>query len=173
MANEKNTAKQQKMPKVYNKKKTKRLYERVADVRDLCRVIQKHGSKVAFSYFGEGRRLQDITYREFYNMILRISAGLTTMGLSKKRIAILGETSVEWVASYLSILATGGVVIPLDRELEIDVIEGFLENVDADAIIYSANFNGKLAGAISEDSSIKTFIPIARRNTFCLIIMAT
>ena len=160
MANEKKTVKQQKMPKAYNKKKTKRLYERVADVRDLCRVLQKHGSKVAFSYFGEGRRLQDITYREFYNMILRISAGLTTMGLSKKRIAILGETSVEWVASYLSILATGGVAIPLDRELEIETIEGFLEQVDADAIIYSGNFNGKLVHAMNEHPSLKTFIPM-------------
>ena len=100
----------QKQPKAYNKKKTKRMYERVADVRDLCRVIEKHGSKVAFSYFGEGRKIHDITYREFYRMILRLSAGLTTMGLSKKRIAILGETSVEWVASYLSILATGNGV---------------------------------------------------------------
>ena len=158
--NNKNDTKKQKQPKVYNKKKTRREYERVADVRDLCRVLQKHGSKVAFSYFGEGRRLQDITYRELYKMILRISAGLTTMGLSKKRIAILGETSVEWVASYLSILATGGVVIPLDRELEIDVIEGFLEQVDADAIIYSGTFNGKLAHAMNEHPSLKTFIPM-------------
>ena len=150
----------QKQPKAYNKKKTKRMYERVADVRDLCRVLEKHGSKVAFSYFGEGRKIHDITYREFYRMILRISAGLTTMGLSKKRIAILGETSVEWVASYLSILATGGVVIPLDRELEIDVIEGFLEQVDADAIIYSGSFNGKLTHAMESHPSLKHFIPM-------------
>ena len=160
MANEKKTVKELKMPKVYNKKKTKRNYERVADVRDLCRVLQKHGSKIAFSYFGEGRRLQDITYREFYNMILRLSAGLTTMGLSKKRIAILGETSVEWVASYLAILATGGVVVPLDRELSIDVIEGFMEQIDADAIIYSGSFNGKLEHAMNEHPSLKTFIPM-------------
>ena len=159
MANEKNTVKQ-KMPKVYNKKKTRRNYERVVDVRDFCRVLQKHGSRIAFSYFGEGRRVQDITYRELYNMILQISAGLTTKGLSKKRIAILGETSVEWVASYLSILATGGVAIPLDRELEIEVIEGFMEQIDADAIIYSGSFNGKLEHAMKEHSTLKTFIPM-------------
>ena len=160
MANEKKTATNQKQPKVYNKKKTKRNYERVADVRDLCRVLQKHGSRVAFSYFGEGRRVQDITYREFYRMILRISAGLTTMGYSKKRIAILGETSVEWVASYLSILATGGVAIPLDRELEIDVIEGFMEQVDAEVIIYSGSFNGKFENAMKNHPSLKCFIPM-------------
>ena len=160
MANEKKTNSGKKQPKVYNKKKTKREYERVADVRDLCRVLQKHGSKIAFSYFGEGRRVQDITYREFYRMILRLSAGLTTMGLSKKRIAILGETSVEWVASYLSILATGGVVIPLDRELEISVIEGFLEQVDAEVIIYSGSFNGKLASTMENHPSLKYFVPM-------------
>ena len=160
MANEKKANSGKKQPKVYNKKKTRRDYERVADVRDLCRVLQKHGSKVAFSYFGEGRRVQDITYREFYRMILRISAGLTTMGLSKKRIAILGETSVEWVASYLSILATGGVAIPLDRELEIEVIEGFLEQVDAEVIIYSGSFNGKLAKTMENHPSLKYFVPM-------------
>ncbi len=160
MANEKNSKAKKKQPKVYNKKKTKKEYERVSDVRDLCGVLQKHGSRIAFSYFGEGRRLQDITYREFYRMILRISAGLTTMGFSKKRIAIVGETSVEWVASYLSILAVGGTVIPLDKELEIDVIEGFMEQVDAEAIIYSGSFNGKFANAMENHPSLKTFIPI-------------
>ena len=153
-------AENKKLPKVYNKRKTKRNYERVADVRDLCRVLQKHGSKVAFSYFGEGRKLQDITYREFYRMILRLSAGLTTMGFAKKRIAIVGETSVEWIASYLSILAVGGVVIPLDRELEIEVIEGFMEKVDAEAIIYSGSFNGKFAKAMESHSTLKHFIPM-------------
>ncbi len=160
MANNKNKNSEKKHPKAYNKKKTKRNYERVADVRDLCRVLQKHGSRVAFTYFGEGRRLHDITYRELYRMILRISAGLTTMGYSKKRIALVGETSVEWVASYLSILAVGGVVIPLDRELEIDVIEGFMETVDAEGIIYSGSFNGKFAKAMESHPSLKCFIPM-------------
>ena len=160
MAKDNKAVKKEKQIKVYNKKKERRNYERVADVRDLCRVFQKHGSKIAFSYFGEGRRLQDITYRELYRMILRISAGFTTMGLAKKRIAILGETSVEWVASYLSILATGGVAIPLDRELNIEVIEDFMTQVDADAIIYSGTFNGKLQHAMSEHPSLKHFIPM-------------
>lgn len=158
MAKENKMSGNHKQPKVYNKKKTRRDYERVADVRDLCRVLQKHGSRVAFSYFDERRCLHDITYREFYRMILRISAGFTTMGLSKKRVAILGETSVEWVACYLSVLATGGIVIPLDRELEIDVIEGFMEQVDADVIIYSGLFNGKLEHAMKEHPSLTHFI---------------
>jgi len=147
--------------KVYNKKREKRLYERVVDVKDFCKVIAKHGDRVLFSYFGKGRKLIDMTYGEFHEKVMSIAAGLTEAGLSKKKIAIVGETCPEWVASYLAVLATGGVVIPLDKELSIDVIEGFMENVEADALIYSASFNGKFENAMKNHKTLTRFIPMA------------
>ena len=48
--------------KVYNKKREKRLYERVTDINDFCRVIAKHKHKVLYSYFenvGGKRTLKD------------------------------------------------------------------------------------------------------------------
>ncbi len=147
--------------KVYNKKKSQRLYERVSDVNDLCRILKKHGDRVLFSYFGKGRQLCDMTYGEFYDKVLAISAGFSEIGLSGKKIAILGETSPEWVASYLAILTVGGVAIPLDKELTIDVIEGFMESVEADAIVYSASFNSKLENAIKSHKSLSAFIAMS------------
>ena len=147
--------------KVYNKKKCLRRYERVSDVNDFCRVIAKHGDRVLFSYFDKKRQLHDMTYAEFHANVVRIAAGLTEKGYAKKRIAIIGETSPDWVASYLAILATGGVAIPLDKELTIDVVEGFMENAEADALIYSGSFNAKFANAMSEHKTLSLFIPIA------------
>ncbi len=147
--------------KVYNKKKEKRLYERVSDVKDFCRVISKHGDRVLFSYFDKKRNLHDMTYGEFHANVLKTAAGLTEKGLAKKRVAIIGETSPEWVYSYLAVLAVGGVAIPLDKELTIDVIEGFMESAEADALIYSASFNGKFSNAMSTHKTLKTFIPMA------------
>ena len=147
--------------KVYNKKKEKRLYERVSDVKDFCRVISKHGDRVLFSYFGKGRTLIDMTYGEFHANVLKLAGGLTEAGYAGKKIAIVGETSPEWVASYLAVLATGGIVIPLDKELSIDVIEGFMENVEADALVYSASFNSKFASAMENHKSLTKFFPIA------------
>ncbi len=146
--------------KVYNKKKTPRLYERVSNVNDFCNIIAKHGDRIVFSYFDSKRNLHDMTYREFSTNVVRIAAGLTEKGYAKKRIAIIGETSPWWVASYLAVLATGGVVIPLDKELTIDVIEGFMDNVEADALIYSGSFNGKFKNAMDNHSSLSLFIPI-------------
>ena len=145
-------------PKVYHRAKTERRYERVLDIVDYCRVLEKHGDRVAFSYFDKDRQVVDLTYSKLTAKILRIAAGLTEAGLDKKRIAIIGPSSVEWVASYIAILATGGVAIPLDRELNIEVISDFLATVDADAIIYADTFNGKLNAMMANHKSLSKFI---------------
>ena len=147
-------------PKLITAPRTERKYERVVDSYDLCRVIAKHGDRVAFSYFDKDRKLCHLSYERFYNRIERVAAGLTGLGYAGKRIALVGETSVAWLASYLAILTTGGVVIPVDKELDISSIVGLLENVEADAIIYSSGFNGKFSSVIGEDSSIKLLLPI-------------
>ena len=159
MANNQNNV-AQKQARLITAPKTERKYERVADAYELCRVLAKHGNKIAFSYYDKGRVVRDLSYGRFYNRIVRTAAGLTKRGLAGKKIALIGDTSVAWLASYLAVLVTGGVAIPVDKELEIDSIIGLLESVDADAIIYSGRFNGKFAGQLSENSSIKTFIPI-------------
>ena len=145
-------------PKMYHRAKTERRYERVLDIVDYCRVLEKHGDRVAFSYFDKQRNVVDLTYGKLTAKILRIAAGLTEAGLAKKRIAIVGPSSVEWVASYVAILATGGVAIPLDRELDIAVISEFLATVDADAIIYADTFNGKLNAMMANHKSLSKFI---------------
>ena len=147
--------------KIHTAEKTKRNYERVASILDYYRVLEKHGDRVAFSYFGEGRKIVDVTYAEFTQRIRRVAAGMTELGLAGKRVAIIGETSVQWLASYLAILAIGGVAIPMDKELEIDVIEGFLRGVRAEGIVYSGSFNGKFANAQENHKSLKKFIAIA------------
>lgn len=150
----------QKQVKLITAPMTERKYERVADAYDLCRIIAKHGDKIVFSYYDKQKQLCHLSYERFYNRIERTAAGLTKIGLAGKRIALIGETSVAWLASYLAVLTTGGVVIPMDKELEIDAIIGLLESVDADAIIYADHFNGKFAGKVSKNSTLKTFIPI-------------
>ncbi len=147
--------------KVHTRPKTVRKYERVDNVLDFLRVIEKHGDKVLYSYFDKRRNVNDMSYAKFVRRVRRMAAGLTELGYAGKRIAIIGETSPAWVISYLAVLATGGVAIPMDKELEISVIEGFLDSVDADGIVYSESFNGKFNNAMENHKSLKLFIPIA------------
>ena len=158
----KNGKEVEKLPpvKLHTQPKSPRLYQRVSDARDLYSVIKGHGERIAFSYFGEKRQVLDLSYGELAGRIEQISAGLTELGLVGKRIAIIGETSVEWIASYIAILATQSVVIPMDKELDIKEIEGFLAGVEADAIIYSPLFHGRFTEARKTHPSLTHYIPM-------------
>ena len=144
--------------KIQNHKNTNRPLPTITDVRDYLEVVGTHGDKVAFRYL-EKKEIIDVTYAEFVNKVMTMSAGLEAHGLSGKRIAIIGETSVEWFATYLAVLATSGVVIPMDKELAISEISAFLDSVEANAIVYSKTFNEPFSPYINE-KKYRTYVPM-------------
>ena len=152
--------------KTHYKPKNKRRYSRVSDAVDFQLLLQKHGSRVALSYFDKSRQLHDMTYGEVADTIKKVSAGISAMGLSGKKIAVIGETSYQWITSYVGILTSGSVVIPMDKELETSVILDFLAWVDADAIIYSERFNSAFEDAKGAHKSLKYFIPMCPPERF-------
>ena len=141
-------------------KKTPRIYSPIPSFAGLITDIAKRGDKVAFR-FPVGRSYGSLTYAEFSDKTLALAAGLSAMGLSGKRVAVIGETSPEWVATYLAVTASGGVIVPMDKELAITEIEGLLAGVDAEAIVYSASFNQKLKNAMENHPSLRIFVPIS------------
>ena len=102
-----------------------------------------------------------LSYKDFADMTMRVAAGISAAGLTGKRVAVIGETSPEWVATYIAVVASGGVIVPMDKELAPAEIEGFLASVEAEAIVYSASFNDKLAHALAEHPTLRLFIPMA------------
>ena len=143
-----------------NVKKNPRIYPEISSFKDLIKVFAQRGDKTAFKY-PVGKRFEALSYGDFASEITAIAAGLNALGLSGKRIAVIGETSHEWVASYFATVASGGAIIPMDKELAIEEIEGFLAGVEAEAIFYAPSFNEKIAGAIGKHPSLRRFFPFA------------
>ncbi len=145
--------------KLHNWKRVSNDTPKVWDVNDLLERIRLHDDMIMFRYF-VNNEIVDMTYSEFYTMINKVAAGLNSLGLSGKRIAVIGETSPHWLATYVGSLAAGSVIIPMDKELAVAEIEKFLTSVDADAIVYSKTFNEKFAPIMDAHPTIKHFIPI-------------
>ena len=142
-------------------KKTERIYTPVESMAHFATKIGKFGDKTAYRYFDRQHNLLSITYKNLSAKFLQQAAGYAAAGLAGKRIAVIGETSVEWVSSYVAAIAAGGVAIPMDRELAISEIEGFLEFAEADAIVYSHTFNDKFENLAKNHPTVKTLIPLA------------
>ena len=149
------------MAKIHHKPKTERKYERATDVVDFCRILEKHGDRVALSYFDKKRKLHDMSYSKLALNIKKVAAGITAMGIAGKKVAVIGETSYKWLSSYIGAMAAGCVVIPMDKELETSAILDFLAWVDAEAIVYSDKFNDAFEAVKGKHKSLKYFIPMS------------
>ncbi len=142
------------------KQKTERKYTPVMGMMHFAEKIREHGEKPMFKYYGKKGEILELDHYEFSDLVHRQIAGLISCGLSDKRIAIIGETSPEWFASFVAIIAAGGVAIPMDKELSIPEIEGFFEMGGVEAVIFSRTFNTKFADTIKKESAVKTYIPL-------------
>ena len=132
---------------------------RTWDVNDLLERIALHGDKTLFKYFVKNE-INEMTYGEFHTLITKIAAAFTALDLNGKRIAVIGETSPQWLSTYVGALAAGSVIIPMDKELAVTEIEKFLTMVEADAIVYSKTFNDKFVSTMETHPSLKHFIAI-------------
>ena len=63
------------------------------------------------------KEIKEVTYDSLDKMIRLIRGGLAKTGISSDHVALIGETSVQWVASYLAIVTGNNVAVPLDALL--------------------------------------------------------
>ena len=154
--------------KPINRPRMNHVTPRASDILDLLEQIRDHGDRVAYRYY-VGREIRVMTYAELYTMVDECAAAFDAMGLKGQRVAVIGDTSPQWIATYMASLAAGCVVVPMDKELDVGEICKFLDIVEAKAIIYSKSFNEKFVNAIQNNlTGVQYFIPVtpAYDNTF-------
>ena len=143
-----------------NRKKLNRTTPVLRDINDLLAYAKGHGyDRLAYKYYELGK-LKEMSYGEFYDMACGVAAGFDAVGLAGKRVAVIGDTSPQWLATYVGALASGTVIVPMDKELAVPEIEKFIESVNVEAIVYSKSFNEKLVNTIENHATLKCFIPI-------------
>ena len=154
--------------KPINRQRMNQPIPRASDILDLLEQIADHGDRVAYRYY-VGKEIKVMTYGELHTMAYECAAGFDAMGLKGKRVAVIGDTSPQWIATYLAALAAGCVIVPMDKELDVGEICKFLDIVEAKAIIYSKSFNEKFVDAIQNNKTgVEYFVPVtpAYDNTF-------
>ena len=139
------------------RKITERNFTPIKSTAEYIEVLKKHGDKTIYRY-PVGKTYESKSYAEFTEYMLDLAAGLEALGLGGKRIGVIGETAPEWVATYVATLASGGVIVPLDKELDMEAICGFLENVEAEAVVYGKSYKGKFDAVIGKHPTVKKFI---------------
>lgn len=92
----------------------------------------------AFKYI-ENKNIVEKKYSDLRNDVNAVSRALTTLGLKGKHIVIIGTSSYEWVITYLGIVGSGSVAVPLDASLPSAELCDLVNRSDAEAVFYSAS----------------------------------
>ena len=157
MATETVTAKKY---KPMNRPLLKRIVPRACDILDLIEQLADHGDKIAYRYY-VGKEIKDMTYMQLHDNVCAAAAAFDTMGLKGQRVAVIGDTSPQWITTYMAALASGCVIVPMDKELDVNEICKFLDIVEAKAIVYSKSFNEKFVDASQNNKTgVQYFIPV-------------
>ena len=123
-------------------------------------VAQKYPDRIAISYKKNPKDIEtvDVTYVDARNYIRNMGTELISMGCRDKNIALIGESSYEWICSYFSLMSIGAVVIPIDKDLPSEEIAGVLCTAECEFMFYSIAIEAKIEGLKEKAPCLKTYI---------------
>ena len=131
-----------------------------SDIRDLYRSSAVSFGNKAIYHYTEDDEKKQLSYAEFWGIIKAFGTALFKYGLDKAHIAIVGDTHPYWVAAFVAALSSGGVAVPLDRELDDDEMIAFMKRAKCTAVVYTSCMNKRLTSRLDDLSFIEYFIPI-------------
>jgi long-chain acyl-CoA synthetase len=80
--------------------------------------------------------------------------------LKDNKVIVIGETSAQWIATYMATITAGGVIVPLDPALLEEEIIKFVKHAGAQAIVYSKDFDELFKRHEDELDEVRHFIAI-------------
>ena len=113
----------------------------------LIKSTERHSDRIAFlRKLKRGEDYTPVLYKDFKKDVWALGTSLISLGLSNKKIAVIGENRYEWVCSYMAVVNGDNVVVPIDPELSADDICNLLKIAEVSAVIHSPKVKAKLEG---------------------------
>ncbi|HHW23363.1 MAG TPA: AMP-binding protein [Clostridiaceae bacterium] len=109
-------------------------------------VAKKYPDRVAISYKKDPHDSETVkvTYSQARDYIRDLGTELISMGFRDKHVALIGESSYEWICSYFCLMSVGSVVVPVDKDLPVDDIAGIMSFAECEAVVYSPLVEDKI-----------------------------
>ena len=110
----------------------------IKDLADLVKsAAELYGDRDYLRYRRSGADMT-LSFSGLADKVNKIGTAMCEM--SCRTVAVIGETSPEWIVTYLAAVNGGRIIVPLDRELAPDQIAGFVSRAQVDAVFCSASY---------------------------------
>lgn len=132
--------------------------ETIDNLKELVNyVAEKYGDNSAFT-FERNAEIVSISYRQFKSDVAALGTALFDLNVHNTKIAVIGENSYEWILTYVAIVNSGNVVVPLDKELPAAEIKALLDDSNAEALVHSDGFDHVAAYLNENEAGILHYV---------------
>lgn len=108
---------------------------------------------------------EEITYGKFGEDVIAFGTKILKLLPPNPRIIIYGETCYDWYVSYMSILCSNAIAVPVDKDLPDNELENVVNRSNASAIIYSTKKKDIIKKVQSNLSKVKLFVQMESDDT--------
>ncbi|MBQ6906257.1 MAG: AMP-binding protein [Clostridia bacterium] len=113
-------------------------------IKSLYGLIERGRDEFGFKplyKFNSNKETHSISYHDFFEYTTKIALALESLGARGKRVMIVGETSVMWLASFIATVSIDGVAVPLDPYLLEDEMIKFALRAKVSYIVCSETYS--------------------------------
>lgn len=109
--------------------------------------------------FDPKKKYEVKTYNDFRNDVINLGTGLESlMSLKGKRVVIIGQTTYHWYVSYMTMLCSEGIAVPVDKELPDNEFINVVNRARADIVIYHGKKRELIEKTKEKLSTVQYFI---------------
>ncbi|MDD7675996.1 MAG: AMP-binding protein [Eubacteriales bacterium] len=122
-------------------------------------VAAKYPDRYAISYKKNPRDTEvvHVTYSEARDFIRNLGTAFIARGLREKQVAIIGESSFEWICTYFALMSIGAVTVPIDKDYPAADIAGIVNRAECTAVCYSNAIHDKIASVKGEMGTVTSY----------------
>lgn len=126
-----------------------------------------YGAHPLYRFNREKEDMVTVNYDEYMPFLQKMILAMTELGVKDQKVVVMGETSVQWITSYVATVAAGGVIVPLDTGVLEDEMINFINLSEAKVVVYSKTFEKLFTERGAELKTVEMFIR-TDKSTFTL-----
>ncbi len=146
-----------------NRKKNYPLYEttKFKDLREMTEnVAARYPDKVAFKYKldPKDKEAESVTFSEARDTVRYLATELHAMGIEGKKVALIGQASVDWFLSYVAIMSVGAVTVPIDKELPLADTASIVNTAGCEYVFFTDKISEKINELKQLSPTLSSFV---------------
>ena len=134
------------------------LYKRGADL---------YGAHPLYRFNKDKEEMVSVNYDEYMPFLQKMTLAFSQLVNKDEKVVVLGETSVQWITTYVSTVTAGGVIVPLDPGILEDEMVNFINLAEAKVVVYSKTFEKLFQERGNELKTVEMFVQ-TDKSTFTL-----